>query len=127
MIVIRNVVRLLTSMCLLALPGLVLACQYDRDCRPGVKCVKERGNLYGRCQSVAVGGDSRASVDEKGKLDVRSTYSRSCRLESDCPLDYRCSRQSGSSTGVCIRTGVLLPGSIKSDAKADPNAAAKKN
>lgn len=111
--------------CLLAAPAIALACQYDRDCRPGVKCVKARGNSYGSCQSVGVSGDSRASLDAKGKLDIQQTYSRSCRMETDCPLDYRCSRPSGSTTGVCIRTGVLLPGSIRSDAKADAKSAPK--
>lgn len=122
----RNlVVRLASFVCLLALPGLVLACQYDRDCRPGVKCVKARGNMYGACQSVAVSGDSRASLDEKGKLDVHQTYSRSCRVDSECPLDYRCSRVSGASSGVCIRTGVLLPGSIRQEGKVGAKLDAK--
>lgn len=125
MTLIRTLTQLLTTMALLALPGMVLACQYDRDCRPGVKCVKARGNLYGTCRSVGVAGDSRASLDEKGKLDIQSTYSRSCRLEADCPLDYRCSRASGASNGICVRTGLLLPGSIKSDAPIDPKAGAK--
>lgn len=123
---IRRFFVLLSSLvCLLTLAPAAFACQYDNDCRPGVRCVKARGNLYGACQSVSVGGDSRASLDDKGKLDIKRTYSRSCRQETDCPLDYRCSRASGSSNGVCIRTGVLLPDSIKSDAKADPSKAAK--
>lgn len=111
--------------CLLAAPAIALACQYDRDCRPGAKCVKARGNHYGTCQSVGQIGDSRASLDDKGKLDIKSTYSRSCRQETDCPLDYRCSRASGSSSGICIRTRVLLPESIQSDGKVDPKNAAK--
>lgn len=122
----RRLTLFLMSMVLLACPAIVLACQYDRDCRPGVKCVKARGNSYGTCQSVGVAGDSRASLDEKGKLDIQSTYSRSCRLDTECPLDYRCSRPSGSPSGVCVRTGVLLPGSIKSNTPPDPGAAAKK-
>jgi hypothetical protein len=91
------------------------ACRYDIDCRPGAKCVKNSGNMFGACKSAGVIGDARMfeglerGADKKGadrkqsKLNPNHTYSQSCTFDSECSLSYRCSRITGGRTGLCVR------------------------
>ena len=98
-----NVIKALLVVAILA-PATSLACSFDTDCSPGSKCVKGRGEIYGICAGGISPGNRNDQQPVYAPLDINRTYGNTCSFDTDCGPGSRCAKDSGSISGVCIRS-----------------------
>lgn len=79
------------------------ACEFDVDCEPGSKCLKNRGSLYGVCAGGLFPGNSNDHVPATDSLDLDGTYGNTCEFDIDCGVSNKCHKTAGSITGVCLK------------------------
>jgi hypothetical protein len=67
--------------CLAATPA--LACQFNTDCQPGSRCVKQ-GGLYGVCMGGLFPGNSNDDQPVYDSLDINRSHGNTCQFDTDC-------------------------------------------
>jgi len=91
-----------TILLILLIPRSSPACQTDRDCSAGSRCVKRFGQLQGACARGAPINDGSERLPRNPAHPVGSD-GEPCQFESDCAAGLRCVAQSSSAASVCSR------------------------
>lgn len=117
---VTSIKRLLACVLLVIATSPALACQFDVDCFPGSKCIKNGTSLYGAC----VGGINPGNANDKkpiynpmdlnrgsgntstgdarsGGLDADGTYGDTCSFDVNCGPGRKCVKGSGI-YGTCM-------------------------
>ena len=76
------------------------ACQFDTDCNPGSKCVKN-GGLYGSCMGGLYPGNSYDNQPVRYYNDITGKRGNTCQFDTDCGPGGTCLKSSFSIYGVC--------------------------
>lgn len=88
---------------LILFPGPVFACEYDFDCEPGSKCVKDIGELDGYCAGGTMPGNSYDQKPYKDPADPTDSEGDTCQFDTDCGAGASCKKSSGQVYGVCAK------------------------
>ena len=79
------------------------ACQFDTDCTPGAKCLKNSGAIYGVCIGGIQPGNNHDRNPVYDPLDPNRTVGNTCSFDTDCGPGSSCLKSSGSIYGTCMR------------------------
>jgi len=72
-----------------------MACQFNTDCEPGSRCVKQRCNLDGYCTGgLYPGNDDRRSA-YRDPLDISDSVGDTCSFDIDSGAGARCAKRAG--------------------------------
>lgn len=88
------------SLFLFLFGNISFACQFDTDCRPGSKCIKD--GLYGVCVGGLNPGNKYDKKPGKFPLDIGGKYGDTCSFSTDCGPGYSCIK-SGGIYGTCMK------------------------
>ena len=80
-----------------------MACQFNTDCDPGSKCLKNSGSIYGVCAGGISPGNSNDRVPVYSPLDLNQTYGNTCQFNTDCGPGSVCVKSGGSINGTCMK------------------------
>lgn len=84
-----------------------LACQFNTDCNPGSKCMKQRGGFDGVCVGGSFPGrpdnDRVSRPTYPNPLDYNRTEGNQCSFNTDCGPGSMCLKQAGRMNGVCVK------------------------
>jgi hypothetical protein len=78
------------------------SCSFDTDCKPGSKCVKKSGSIYGVCVGGISPGNSNDRKPVYSPTDPNRTYGNTCSFNTDCGPGSVCVK-SGGIKGTCMR------------------------
>ena len=95
--------RLLALIIFISFGSNALACSFDTDCRPGSKCIKSSGAIYGVCAGGIAPGNSNDKQPVYDPLDINGTVGNTCSFDTDCGPGSKCLKSSGSIYGTCFR------------------------
>lgn len=99
---IRSVLLLTTTVISFSFSQ-AFACQFDVDCNPGSKCLKEDGALYGVCVGGISPGNKNDRTPVESPTDINRTYGDTCSFNTDCGPGSVCVKSSGSIYGTCMK------------------------
>ena len=97
----KRLVVVIFAVLLMSMPP-AAACQFDTDCSPGSRCVKESGSIYGVCVGGIFPGNDHDNSPADFPLDVGGTYGDTCMFDTDCASGRSCIKSSGSIYGTCM-------------------------
>ncbi len=78
------------------------ACMFDTDCKPGSKCVKASGSLYGYCVGGLFPGNDNDRQPARNPLDFTGKQGNTCQFDTDCGPGNQCVKGAGSIYGTCL-------------------------
>ena len=91
------------ALLILVLPSWTFACQFDTDCQPGSRCVKQVGQLYGVCYGGIQPGNQFDQAPVRDVLDPNHKVGNTCQFDVDCGPGNACAKPAGQLYGVCVR------------------------
>lgn len=87
--------------CLMA-SSAVLACDFDIDCQPGSKCLKQSAVDDGVCVGGLNPGNKNDDARRRSnRPEPKDAQGKQCFSNVDCPLGQQCLRERYSVNGAC--------------------------
>jgi hypothetical protein len=104
---VRSAFRLMAQVAFMfaivfSLLNVAVACDFDTDCNPGSKCVKQNGQLHGVCAGGLFPGNNNDRKPVYAPLDINRTYGNTCSFDTDCGPSSACVKEPGSIKGTCL-------------------------
>ena len=96
-------ISMIAFLILLFFSNFVFACEFDTDCQPGSKCVKQDGSIYGVCAGGISPGNNNDQQPVQAPLDPNGTYGNTCSFDTDCGPGSVCYKPNGNISGTCMK------------------------
>ena len=98
----RKIAPVLAGLVLLLTSAPAFTCSFDTDCRPGSRCMKPSGSIYGYCMGGMSPGNSYDRRPARNPLDLTGKQGNTCRSSFDCGIGGTCVKGAGSLRGTCL-------------------------
>jgi len=80
----------------------LFSCQFDTDCNPGSKCLKDGYSIYGSCVGGTNPGNTYDEKPVKYYNDVSGKKGNTCQFDVDCGAGGNCVKDGYSIYGTCM-------------------------
>lgn len=94
---------ILIALSLLLFSTSSIACRTDTDCTVGSQCLKDRGQLRGRCsQGMEQANDYKRNT-YRDPSDIFGEAGDACTLDVDCGAGKYCAKEKDKIKGICYK------------------------
>jgi len=95
--------RYIILIIIIFMANICFPCQFDTDCQPGSKCLKDPYSIYGVCSGGLQPGNDNDNQPVYSPTDPNGTYGDTCQFDTDCGPGSICLKSDGRIYGVCVK------------------------